>query len=121
MPTLLTCPVADCLIAASLPGMVLLAGGDATTVSVDFLNGFNEAMDMPPLVQPVADSDVKPARKAAKAMRRVRRVAVTFSPLVDSERRSSAAHETFGLFRSNAWSDHYGPTNLESVQIVQSR
>jgi hypothetical protein len=68
--------------------MVLLAGGVDATESVDFLNGFNEAIDMPPLVQPVADNDVQPAKNATKAIRRVRRVTVTFSPLIYGERRS---------------------------------
>ena len=71
--------------AASFPGIVLLAGGAAATDSVDFLNGFNEAIDMPPLVQPVADNVVEPARNATKAIRRVRRVSVTVGPLVKCE------------------------------------
>jgi len=67
--------------------MVLLAGGTDATGSVVFLNGFKEAIDMPPLVQPVDDSDVQPARKATKAIRRLRQVTITFSPLVGGEQR----------------------------------
>ncbi len=71
--------------AASFPGIVLLAGGVAATDSVDFLNGFNEAIDMPLLVQPVADNVVEPARNATMAIRRERRVTVTVGPLVKIE------------------------------------